>query len=58
MTGVAVELRTVQQPGVAFPIVDDGRRVCLDRIDATQISIMMMIWFSMNFIVVITLLMR
>src|SRR3979411_359562 len=35
MTLVAVELRTVQQPGVAFPNVDYRGGVRLDRIDAT-----------------------
>ena len=34
MTGVIVELRTVQQPVVAFPGIDDRRRMRLDRIDA------------------------
>src|SRR5664279_6458035 len=34
MTDVAVRPWTVQQPGVAFPMVNDGRSVCPDSIDA------------------------
>src|SRR5438309_8826645 len=34
VTDVAFHLGTIQQPGVAFPGIDDRRRMRLDRVDA------------------------
>src|ERR1700741_1889234 len=34
VAGIAIELRPVQKPGVAFAGIDDRRRMRLDRVDA------------------------
>ena len=58
MTDFAVELRAVEQLGVAFAGVDDRRGVGLDASTPPQMSIIALMCCSMNFIVPITLLMR
>jgi hypothetical protein len=54
VTDVAVELRAVEQLGVAFAGVDDRRGVALMASTPPQMSIIALICCSMNFIVLIT----
>jgi hypothetical protein len=58
VTDVAVELRAVEQLGVAFAGIDDRRACALMASTPPQMSIIALMCCSMNFIVLITLLMR